>query len=137
MNSDLWTIHTLSFSVVFKKNLRLPRLPGISCLWHIRKKNPHCPVILAQSYCHLANIVDQRFPGTNVTHWEARHPLEARHDPCRRWQYLFSKYLTPSTVYRVTNTIKKKRTTVRINLCALDQLFYLYLVVITDCLGHP
>ena len=52
--------------------------------------------------------------GSNVTHWEARH------DPCSRWRYLFSKYLTPSAAYRVTNTIKKKRTTVRINLCALD-----------------
>ena len=63
----------------------------------------------------------------NVTHWEARHPLEARQDPRSRWRYLFSKYLTASAAYRVTNTIKKKRTTVRINLCALGQLFYLYL----------
>ena len=63
----------------------------------------------------------------NVSHREARHPLEARHDPCSRWRYPFSKYLIPSAAYQVTNTIKKKRTTVRINLCALDQIFYLYL----------
>ena len=63
----------------------------------------------------------------NVSHWEARHPLEARHNPCSRWRDLFSKYLTPSTSYRVANTIKKNRTTVRINLCALGQLFYLCL----------
>ena len=40
----------------------------------------------------------------NVSHWEARHPLEARRDPCSRWRYLFSKYLTHSASYRVTNT---------------------------------
>ena len=77
------------------------------------------------------------FKISNVSHWEARHPLEARHDPCSRWRYLFSKYLTPTAAYRVSNTIKKKRTTVRINLCALGRLYYLYLGGDNWlCLGH-
>ena len=75
----------------------------------------------------VEEVVNASDRDINVSRWEARHPLEARHDPCSRWRYLFSKYLTPSASYRVTNTIKKMRTTVRINLCALGQLFYLYL----------
>ena len=68
----------------------------------------------------------------NVHPWEARHPLEARHDPCSRWRYLFPKYLTPSAAYRVAITIKKKRTTMRINLHTLGLLLYFIWVVITD-----
>ena len=65
--------------------------------------------------------------GLNVSHWEVRHPPEARHDPCSRQRYVFSKYLTPSAAYRVTNTIKKKRRVMIIDLWALCQLFYHYL----------
>ena len=44
----------------------------------------------------------------NESHWEARHPLEARHDPCSRWRYLFSKYLTPSASYSHQYNQKKE-----------------------------
>ena len=55
-----------------------------------------------------------------------KRDIHLKRDMIRRWRYLFSKYLTPSAAYLVTNTIRK-RGQPREATCVPYQLFYLFL----------
>ena len=120
---DFWFDQRRTGTIHFQKEQPAQQLPSdFSAPSHLQPRAS--PLKMSAILSNLSFA-----PTSSMAHrssWKARHPLEARHDPCSRQQYLFSKYLTPSAAYRVTNTIKKEKDHENHPVC-FRSAFYLYL----------